>query len=270
MPSPADKQALRSDLRLIQLSDCHVSADPAARYRGLNPRVTLEAVLEVAMGWQPDLLLVTGDLSEDASPESYRYLADQFAQLGVPVLSLPGNHDLPQAQKASFPDCPVDEPWVHDTGGWRLVLLNSTVANEVPGALSDRMLNGLRSCLAESPGIPKLLALHHQPVLTGSAWIDRYPLLKPERLWTVLDDYPEVRAVVWGHIHHVFSVRRRAMRLLGAPSTVANSLPEQAKFTHEAAGPACRWLRLGSGGVLSTGVLRCLWGFSPSATTTTG
>jgi Icc protein len=257
-------------LRVIQLSDCHVSADPGARYRGADPRATLDSVLALAGSWRPDLLLATGDLSEDASPAAYRHLAQRMGRLGVPVLSLPGNHDLAAEQCRWFPACPVNEPWVHEAGDWQVVLLNSSVENQVPGRLSTQMLDGLHAVLNKSPGKPRLVLLHHQPILVDSPWIDRYPLLQSERLWRVLDQSKDVRIVAWGHIHHVHESRRRSVCLLGAPSTVSNSLPGQSTFTTDSAGPACRWFQLSRGGDFSTGILRLGDDVNRLAATATG
>jgi Icc protein len=261
---------MTAPLRVVQLSDCHVSARAGQSYRGLDPRLTLEAVLEAAAAWSPDLVVATGDLSEDASPESYRYLAGAISSLGVPVLALPGNHDHAREQQAWFSLSPVDDPLVHEAGGWRLVLLNSTVADEVPGRLSPRMLSGLEEALAARPGVPQLVALHHQPVLMGSAWIDRYPLLEPEGFWELLARYAGVRVVLWGHVHQAFSALRGGRRLLGGPSTVSNSLPGRDVFTHDPAGPACRWLKLGVNGEVSGGILRAGPRLNPAATAAIG
>jgi Icc protein len=256
---------MKGSLRVVQLSDCHVSANAGEQYRGLDPRLTLEAVLEAASAWSPDLVLATGDLSEDASPASYRYLAAAISSLGVPVLALPGNHDDAVEQNAWFSLSPVDSPLAHDAGDWRLVLLNSAVVDKVPGSLSPQMLSGLENALAGRPGVPKLVALHHQPVLTGSAWIDRYPLLEPAGFWDVLAECPDARVVLWGHIHQAFSGQKKGRHLLGAPSTVSNSLPGQAVFTHDPAGPACRWLKLGVNGEVASGILRSDPGLSHAA-----
>ena len=75
--------------RIIQLSDCHVSADPGALYRGVNARLTFEQVVQAALSWRPDLFLVSGDLSEDYSEASYAYLAGVLAEAGVPVVTTP-------------------------------------------------------------------------------------------------------------------------------------------------------------------------------------
>ncbi|NIP18257.1 MAG: phosphodiesterase [Xanthomonadales bacterium] len=243
------------DFRIIQLSDCHLSADPDATYRGLPARAALEQVVAQARRWRPDLVLVTGDLSEDLTEESYASLTRVLDEFRAPVLTTPGNHDDPRLQLKYFPDTPLETPLVLDAGNWRLVVLNSSVPDEVPGALTDTMCEGLATALDERAG-PKLIALHHQPVPVGSQWIDRYPLREPERLWTILDGRDDVRAVTWGHVHQVWRSRRDGIELLAAPSTVSNSLPFRKEFEQDPAGPACRWLKLGPGGRLVSGILR--------------
>ena len=95
--------------RLIQISDCHVSADPGASYRGINPRQAFEKLLDHVIDWNPDALLVTGDLAEDGSEEAYRYLAMLLKDLEVPVLTVPGNHDLCLRQKKYFPMTTIEK-----------------------------------------------------------------------------------------------------------------------------------------------------------------
>lgn len=255
-------------LRIIQLSDCHVSAEADCLYRGSDPRGTLESMLQAARTWSPDLLLATGDLSEDASEDAYRYLSERLSTLDVPVLTTPGNHDLASLQAAWFGVCPVEEPLVYPAGDWRIVLLNTAVEGYVPGMLSNRMLEGLADALAEREH-PKLLVLHHQPVPVGSPWIDRYPLEEPERLWEMIDGRPDIRAIAWGHIHQEFAAWRGATRLLGCPSTATNSQPACSEFTPDPRGPACRWIKLGPDGKIATGTLRAAGEVSPAAVSAT-
>jgi len=240
--------------RIVQLTDCHVSADDGALYRGINPRRSLEALLTEVKTFSPDLVIATGDLAEDASAVAYTWLAGVLAELGRPVLALPGNHDDPALLQAHFTATTVDSPLAVKQGGWQLVLLNSAVENEVPGGLTPRQLEQLDGVLASS-GLPTLVALHHQPLAVGSLWIDRYPLLEPEPFWKVLSRHPSVRLVTWGHIHHAVALEREGISALGSPSTVSNSLPGQDKFTHDPAGPACRWFELERDGRFATGLL---------------
>lgn len=246
---------MSDSLKIIQLSDCHVSADPDAVYRGINPRETLRALMPVVRSWGPDLVLITGDLAEDASEEAYAFLRQELDDIGAPLLTIPGNHDDAGLQSGAFADTPVLDPLSRISGGWKLVLLNSAVAGRIAGGLTERMLDGLRAEL-ETAETPVLVAVHHQPVPTASPWIDRYPLEQPERFWSVIEEQPLVRAVIWGHIHHDYRGRRGGVELLGAPSTAANSLPESGTFVADGAGPACRWIKLAPDGRLDSGLLR--------------
>jgi Icc protein len=103
-----------------------------------------------------------------------------------------------------------------------------------------------------------LLALHHQPVPVNAPWIDRYGLKDPARFFSYVDRERRIRCIVWGHVHHDFRLERRGVVMLGAPSTVANSLPQTRRFTLDMEGPSCRWLELNSDGRVETGLLRPL------------
>jgi len=241
-------------LKVIQISDFHVSADGNARYRGINPRETLESMMPRITAWQPDLVLATGDLAEDGSEEAYHYLAATLGQVQAPVYTVPGNHDHCSRQTACFADTAVEEPLLIEDTRWRIVLLNSAASGQIAGVLSPPMLGGLESILADTSK-PTILVLHHQPVMVGSPWIDRYPFLNTEEFWSRVTGRTSVRAVLWGHIHHDYSATKAGVNLLGCPSMAANSLAGQEKFTFAAAGPACRWLRLSDDARLETGIL---------------
>jgi Icc protein len=253
-------------VKLVQLSDCHVSGQPGQAYRGSDPRATLEAVIDVVLEWNPDLVLATGDLSEDASEASYAYLAEQFARLPMPLLGTPGNHDTPEGVRHCLPLSATDEllvyPPVKGAGRsstvppWQIMLLGSAKAGEIGGRFEDRQLDEFEAAL-ECSRDPVLVALHHQPWPVGSPWIDRYPLASPERFHALVAAHPRVRVVLWGHVHHAVRLDLGEGQVgLGAPSTVSNSLPGMPRFTVDPAGPACRWLQLAPDGGFETGLLR--------------
>jgi len=241
-------------LKIVQVTDCHVSADPHAEYRGFDPRASLESLVEPLRAWAPDLVLATGDLSEDASDASYAWLAETLSGLRAPILAIPGNHDDPAVMRPHFPDTAVNAPLVLEQDGWQLVLLNSATPDAVPGRFDERQLALLDHALADS-AYPKLVALHHQPLAVGSPWIDQYPLLDPGAFWSVLDRHPAVKLVIWGHVHQAVSLKRGGIMALGSPSTVCNSLPDAEVFTPDPGGPACRWLKLMADGGVETGLL---------------
>jgi Icc protein len=242
-------------LRIIQLSDCHVSADPDALYRGQSADANFQKVLHLAGQWNPALVLLSGDVSEDGSRESYERISSLLARTGVPVLALPGNHDDAEVMSRYFPLGPWDGPHVTEIENWQLVLLDSTEPHCISGSFSTIYLEQIRASLNDNGRRHALVVLHHQPVEVGAPWIDRYMLESPARFFEVIDQSPRVRCIIWGHVHHDFHVQRKGATLLGAPSTVANSFPGAERFTLDPAGPACRWLELSARGEVNTGLL---------------
>jgi Icc protein len=248
----------RAPLRLVQLSDCHVSSDPAATYRGLDAGGALERLLGAVRSFSPEFLLLTGDVSEDGGAASYRRVADCLDRVGRTVLALPGNHDDPRAMQACFPQGPWNGPYFLERGDWLIVLLDSTEPGRIGGVIPGEGFRALSRVLARSAAAHVLVALHHQPVPVGSPWIDKYALeaAQAKRLLELLEEDGRVRCLAWGHVHQDFESEHAGMRLLGAPSTVANGVPGQEKFTLDERGPAGRWLVLQADGAVETGLLR--------------
>jgi Icc protein len=243
-------------VRVLQLSDSHLAANRQAGYRGQNADSNLRNLLPAARAWDPDLVLLTGDVSEDASPASYARAAVMLGTIGAPLLALPGNHDDPAEMSRHFPLGPWQGPFAREAGPWLIVLMDSTVRGGISGSFSQQYLERFDRVLRGSRASFVLVALHHQPVPVDAPWIDRYPLEQPQRFLDFIDRDRRVRCIVWGHIHHDYRAERNGVMLLGAPSAVANSLPKTRSFTLDLEGPAGRWLELGDDGEVRAGVMR--------------
>lgn len=242
---------------LVQLSDSHLFADAGTTLMGMNTRESLQRVIELVLCEQPkvDLLVASGDLSQDGSVESYRQFRQLSAQIPATGRWLPGNHD----ERAQMLEAAGDGGFLEsvvDIGHWRVTLLDSAVPGATPGFLQDDQLQLLARSLAEAPERHHLVCLHHHPVAVGSAWLESIGLRNPEALFAVVDSYPQVRAVLWGHIHQVFDEQREGVRLLASPSTCIQFAPASADFKVEETAPGYRWLRLHDDGRLETGVSR--------------
>ena len=240
---------------ITQVSDCHLPADSKRGYRGINPHKNLETLVRKLKTLGPDLILATGDLSEDGSRVSYQFLLKVLKPLGVPVLALPGNHDDPDLLATIFPGSPVDSIAVSGHGAWQVIRLNSCLPAKPEGRLSEKMLNELEGFLADHEQCPCLIALHHQPINIGSPWIDKHRLMDSEDLLRLIDRYPNVKAVVWGHVHQVFEADRQGTAMLGSPSSAINGQRGAQKFIPDTLGPACRWLELKTDGTLLSGIV---------------
>ena len=253
----------RAVLRVLQLSDPHLLADPRGRCRG---RVALESLRHA---WQqaleqldqpPDLLLISGDLCQDESLGGYVRLRELLEAWAVPTALLPGNHDHPGLLRAALGRqawiAPADVP----LAGWQVLLLSSHRSGSVAGWLDAPQLTWLqRQLLAAST--PVLVAVHHPPVPIGSLELDRIALQEPDRLMQPLLASPRVGAVVFGHVHQHWqgtSPRRvgDALPLWACPSTLAAFSAVQPCPFGQPDWPGGRLLELAPGGEVTTRLLR--------------
>lgn len=244
-------------LVLVQLTDSHLFAAADGRLLGMDTADSLRRVVELVRAEQPriDLLLASGDLSQDGSPDSYRRFAELTAALDAPARWLAGNHDEAQALRVACAgtDC-LDT--VTDLGNWRLIALDSSIPGAVPGQLDDAQLAQLDAALAGAGQRHVLLTFHHHPVAVGSRWLDPIGLRNAEALFAVVDRYPNLRCILWGHVHQEVDRQRNGVRLLASPSTCVQFAPGSEDFQVSCEAPGYRWLRLHADGSLETGVSR--------------
>ena len=72
---------------LLHISDLHFGP-PFLRDRA-------EAVVELARSVPPDVVVVSGDLTQRAKPRQFREAAEYLGRFDAPVVVVPGNHDVP-------------------------------------------------------------------------------------------------------------------------------------------------------------------------------
>jgi Icc protein len=247
-----------SPFLVAQITDTHLFAGESQELLGLPTAKSLNAVLNCLQKLQPqpDLLLLTGDLSQDETVESYCRLYQSLLPLKIPVYWLPGNHDIPFLMDQVLNTAPISAEKTFQQGGWNFVLLNSAVLGRVEGKLSSQSLNWLEQQLQANPQRPTLLALHHPPFPIGSDWIDGINLQNSADLFAVLDRYPQVKLVLFGHIHQEFDHWRHSVRYLGTPSTCVQFKPNSANFALDQLKPGFRLLYLYPDGNYSTQIER--------------
>ncbi|KAM3103060.1 3',5'-cyclic-AMP phosphodiesterase [Phormidesmis sp. 146-12] len=245
-------------LLIAQVTDIHLFAETDRTLLGLPTTDSFEFLIEqlYRLNPQPDLLLLTGDLSQDGTSDSYDRLQSLLSPLGIPVYWLPGNHDLPDvmARSLTHPLFLPDKSF--QPNGWQVVLLNSAVPGCVHGQLCADELAWLDQELQQNSECPAIVALHHPPLLTHSDWLDTSVLQNPDALFAVLDRHPQVKIVLFGHIHQEFQYQRKQVTYLGTPSTCIQFEPKSSKFALDHQKPGFRLLTLESSGRWHTQVKR--------------
>ncbi len=248
---------MNSDVRLLQISDPHLFADPHGRLRGVPTLESLQRVLAHALACRRgiDAILCTGDIVND-EPAGYAHFAHLLGELGKPVYCVPGNHDDPVQLHAALAHPPFQVGGHVDVGAWRIVLLDSCVPGRTAGHLADAELRRLQRSLEESER-HVMICVHHQPVGTASRWLDALGIDNGAQLLELLDTHGHgrVRLLSWGHVHQCFDERRRGVRLLGTPSTCVQFLPLSSEFALDTRPPAYRQLTLLADGTLDTEVV---------------
>lgn len=71
---------------LLQISDPHFGTERA---------VVVDALVALARQQRPDLVVLSGDITQRARPAQFRAARAFADRLGAPVLAVPGNHDIP-------------------------------------------------------------------------------------------------------------------------------------------------------------------------------
>jgi 3',5'-cyclic AMP phosphodiesterase CpdA len=200
-------------MRLAHVSDLHFGHH--------DPKVAATLAADLA-AQSPDLVVVSGDLTQRGTPEEFELARAFLDSLAAPVFAVPGNHDLGRNLVRRFLDpyglyrryiAPDIEPFLE------LARPEATVAlaglNTTRRALADRdwsngsinrgQLDRLGRTLAQaSPDAVRIVIAHHplmQPAL---------PTLKPtlavRRSALALESFASagVRLVLSGHFHLSF------------------------------------------------------------------
>ncbi|MCW8884018.1 MAG: metallophosphoesterase [Motiliproteus sp.] len=245
--------------KIIQLSDMHLMASAEQLYRGIDVERRFGQCLDhVAENHgDADLLLLTGDLLHSGGAEGYQRIAKMLQPLSIPWHWIPGNHDDLTVIETTWGTMAGDL----SLDGWKLTLLDSTANPDGlgSGSLAGSELDRLQTRL-NLPGY-HLVVLHHNPMVTESAWQDPIALGNRNQLMKMLHESGRSGALIFGHLHQQWDIKDGNWRLLSCPSTAVQFRKSSEHFVIEdqadEAWPGYRWLQLGAQGELTTAVERC-------------
>jgi 3',5'-cyclic AMP phosphodiesterase CpdA len=247
---------------LVAISDVHLAAegDPQGTEALENLRRALAAV-EASLS-AADALLLPGDLTADGDPGAYRTLRELVRpvaeRLGAEVVRAMGNHDERAAFHGSLLGTarPQETPHdaVHEVGGLRIVVLDSTVPGHHHGELDEDQLGRLAGVLAEPAPEGTVLVLHHPPLPSPVPSVDLLRLHHRERLAAVIEGR-DVRMIVCGHAHYAGAGALAGVPVWIAPALVyrVDALPAAGRL-RGARGPAVSRIDLIEGTAVGTAV----------------
>jgi 3',5'-cyclic AMP phosphodiesterase CpdA len=195
---------------ICQLTDLHVRPRGVAANRVIETNMMTERALRVVAGLdpRPDVVIVTGDLTECGLPAEYDQLGRMLRwHLPMPVYVVPGNHDRRENLRAGLghlPGVTADPHFVQyavEDLPVRIVMLDTVVPGAGHGELCAERLAFLDRTLAAEPHKPTLIGMHHPPFLCGIEHMDKISLRNADEFVAVIAQHRQVQRIVCGHHH---------------------------------------------------------------------
>ncbi|MCU1343917.1 MAG: hypothetical protein JWL70_183 [Acidimicrobiia bacterium] len=161
--------------RVATISDLHLGEVAFGRLPRIRSSRTTEsytvtcarAALAEMVEWGAQLVVLKGDVSHTSHRWQFELLAELLAEVSVPFLVMPGNHDggnhIHDHAASVLASQGVELTTglaVRDEPGLRVITADTVVPGHGHGGI-DRHLDDLRRQLAEAPGAA-LLLMHHQ------------------------------------------------------------------------------------------------------------
>lgn len=243
--------------KFIQITDCHLFSDREGKLLGMDTKSSLDLVLERIKQEQSEFgfYLCTGDLSQDGTVGSYQYLHDQLTLQGKPQYWIPGNHD-DRSNMLQVVSEDKEMVSVVKKGNWQIILLDSQVPGAVGGNFSDQQLATLKDALEADTTSHTLITMHHHPIPMDCEWLDNQQIKNSPTFRDLINQYSNVRVVLWGHVHQDSDQMIDGKRYISTPSTCVQFTPESEDFDVDKVGPGYRWMELHDDGSVQTAVSR--------------
>jgi 3',5'-cyclic AMP phosphodiesterase CpdA len=214
-------------MKIIQISDTHLSPQKTHFADNWPP------LADWIRAERPDLVIHTGDVTVDGADNEadLRHSAGLLRDLGMPVLAIPGNHDVGDAAHPRQPVNPQrlerwrahfgPDRWVEDCGGWRLVGLDALL---IGSGLDEEAAQAewLERTMRETAGRRVAWFLHRPLFLDDPGEGDTgYWSVKPQPRAPLCDlaRGGNVGLVASGHLHKAHDFAHDGMRFLWGPAS---------------------------------------------------
>lgn len=186
-------------MRIIHISDLHFGAH--------NTTIIAPFLKDLAL-LKPDLIIISGDLTQRAKIEQYQLLQSFLKGLPAPFLAVPGNHDIPFHNFFSrfFQSFKYYKKFVSPSlevkfqdQNVNILGVNSAVPYKLKdGELSKATISRIKNYFSTTSGQLNILFFHHNLNYFSGM---HHPLNNAEEFIGYLQDSP-IHIVCTGHLHY--------------------------------------------------------------------
>lgn len=174
------------------------------------------AVLALIEERAPDLVVISGDLTQRAKPRQFREAREFVDRIGPPTLAVPGNHDVPMyrfwerlfAQYGAYRKhfSPELEPLFEDEELFVLGINSAFNFTHKHGRVTRRRLLEVESALMAAPAEKTRIVVIHHELVPARDYGTRRALRNARRALAVFER-AGVAFVLSGHLHQAFIAR---------------------------------------------------------------
>jgi 3',5'-cyclic AMP phosphodiesterase CpdA len=216
-------------MRIIQLSDSHLSSDKPSRASELEACIAYINALQP----QPDVVVHTGDISHDGLVEDYRVARRLLDILTAPYFVLAGNKD----NRGHLIEVFADGRHIRDDMSFvqyvvedfaaRMIMVDTVSLSSNKGQLCKARLGHLRHMLTRNTSKPTVLFLHHPPfeVNVGPEPYNFIDWSEAEALMAELQQHEHLRGIFCGHVHRGFETS-----IGSVPASVVSSVASDVRW----------------------------------------
>ena len=197
---------------IAQITDTHIVdknehwlSEPLTRIR--------ERLIQVisylnALSPRPDVVLLTGDVTDKGTPAAYDHFRELTKSLSIPLYLIPGNHDCRQEMRKAFSNQPYMPnegfiQYVVDDYPVRLIGLDTHVEGEAYGHICEERFTWLQQIINRGDEKPTLIFMHHAPVKTGTKIFDAINCLADSHLEHLISKQNNFLGIIAGHYHQL-------------------------------------------------------------------
>lgn len=192
-------------IRVVHISDLHFGAEDGTR---IGPLVAAIA------GHRPDVVAVSGDLTQRALDEQFREARRFLDALALPTIVIPGNHDIPLYNVVERALAPrrryrrwigADTEPVLRVGDVTIIGMDTTRHYFwKDGRIAEHQLRRLRSVVADTAGGTCRMVMMHHPCLIPPTNPEHDRVGNVRRAMDVMAEIG-IDVVLSGHTHMAFA-----------------------------------------------------------------
>ena len=192
-------------MKIIHITDVHLVPQGQTMH-GINPHRRLQLAIDSINDEHADadMVVFTGDLTDDGDPATYALFHSEAKRLTMPYHVILGNHDNRDNFVNCFPDYPIDDNGfvqytVNNNAG--TFIMCDSLSDGDHGAYCEQRCAWLSQQLQQATG-DVYIFMHHPLMDCGFDPIDNIKQRNAEDIYDILKPHKhKIRYMFFGHTH---------------------------------------------------------------------